>query len=105
MSKFYLLLDTSGLPVGTLYSMVLTDKSLAQTMNVGDKLLIAQHKGDDYDAVLPNMLKIKKLDQQKGWLILETEKTYDKKVSHRCSQSNHQSTSEQPCYRDYASRI
>jgi len=80
MSKFYLLLDTSGLPVGTLYSMVLTNKSLAQTMKVGDKLLIAQPKGDDYDTVLPNMLKIQKLDQQKGWLILETEKTYDKKV-------------------------
>jgi len=81
MGKFYLLLDTSGLPVGTLFSMVLTNKSLAQTMKVDDKLLIAQPKGDDYDAVLPTMLKIIKLDQQKGWLILETEKTYDKKVS------------------------
>lgn len=81
MSNFYLILATSSLPVGTLSNMVLTSKSFAQTMQVGDKLLIAQPKGDDYDAVIPNMLKIIKLDQQKGWLILEREKTYNTRVS------------------------
>jgi hypothetical protein len=80
MSQFYLILDTSGLPVESYPETVLTNKSLAQNMKVGEKMLIAQPKGDDYNALLPYTLMITKVDRQNGWLVLRREKTYDKKV-------------------------
>ena len=54
--------------------------SSIQNLEVGDKLLMVQPKGDDYDVVLPNLQKIVLLDQQAGEMLLETEKVYDKKV-------------------------
>src|SRR6266566_4288425 len=91
MSKFYLFAmpQNAPLPGSTQKSASLVQEenqllvrfSSAQKFAVGDKLLLVQPKGDDYDEVLPNIQKIALLDQQAGEMLLETDKVYDKKVS------------------------
>src|SRR5271157_1261518 len=55
--------------------------SSVQDLEEGDKLLMVQPKGDDYEVILPNIQKIVLLDQQAGEMLLEIDKVYDKKVS------------------------
>ena len=91
MSKFYLFAipQNAPLPGSTPKSTSLVQEenqllvrfSSAQKLAVGDKLLLVQPKGDDYDAVLPIIQKIALIDQQAGEILLETDKVYDKKVS------------------------
>src|SRR6266702_5143548 len=91
MSKFYLFAipQNAPLPDSTQKSAPLDQEenqllvrfSSAQNLKVGDKLLLVQPKGDDYEAVLPIIQKIVLLDQQAGEMLLETDKVYDKKVS------------------------
>ena len=91
MSKFYLFAipQNAPLPDSTQKSAPLDQEenqllvrfSSAQNLKVGDKLLLVQPKGDDYEAVLPIIQKIALLDQQAGEMLLETDKVYDKKVS------------------------
>lgn len=91
MSKFYLFAIPQNTPLlgSTQKSASLVQEenqllvrfSSAQKLAVGDKLLLVQPKGDDYDEVLPIIQKIALLDQQAGEMLLETDKVYDKKVS------------------------
>lgn len=54
--------------------------SSVKSLEVGDRLLMVERKGDDYDAVLSNVQIILLLDKQAGEMLLETDKIYDKKV-------------------------
>jgi hypothetical protein len=89
MSKFYLFAipQNAPLPSSTQKRSSLVSSSLdqegnqllvrfssAQKLEVGDKLLLVQPKGDDYDSVLPIIQKIALLDQLEGEMLLETDK-------------------------------
>src|SRR5947208_2873891 len=91
MGKFYLFAVPQSAPSSDslqISKLLISEKhqswvrlSSIQNLEEGDKLLMVQPKGDDYEAILPDIQKIALLDQQAGEMLLETDKVYDKKVS------------------------
>ena len=50
------------------------------TVDVGDKILMMHSKGPDYEAIIPSVAKIARVNRQVGTLTLENERSYNKKV-------------------------
>lgn len=86
MSKFYLLMPSIGEQTNR---ALIDDQKLVVTMlqssssqpQAGDLFLLPYTKGNDYEAISPNVMKLVSHNVQKGTLNLQPEKIYSRKVS------------------------
>jgi len=86
VSKFYLLMPSIGEQTNR---ALIDDQKLVVTMlqssssqpQAGDLFLLPYTKGNDYEAISPNVMKLVSHNVQKGTLNLQPEKIYSRKVS------------------------